>query len=649
MRKQILVLLALVLCGMLAQNAMAQSYDFSKSPEDFFFQYAHKKDSTLLNSVTKVRTRGKQGYKRLSLHTNVVDWVLTVPNVGLEIDLNNTKLNNRSLLVFGKFNGQMKHDVAPKFIMNMGGVRLEYRKYWRTGRESNEFTHYEYVMLNLHKPDTLYREVLKTDEYDSTYYVWEPYFSKKDSAHMAEYDGDRYRNSMYSYYHNARRFISTRTITDPRNWRAYYIGLFGAFDKYAFCIGKKGEQGTRLAAGATFGWSIPINSGKIGHEGGLDLDLGLNVGAPFAKYERFKYNDDNYEYCGFAYYEKDNAKTRDKWSFDPRFILQDIHLSLVYRFRSIGNKVDLDLVDRYREQEIDKYKDKKVELENAVQEMLALQTAERDSLRAVERFQNDSASWADKLKKEWLETMLEFGDSTQFHGVDSLDYIRLILGRDTTEYQRVVQAQKKEAARIAKEQADSTLRANKIAARDSARNAKMIADSIARDSILARRDSIKHATDSLKREKLALDSIARDSMKLVRDSVANAKKVQKAAKDAADKARRDSIQAAKDSIWDAKEAVREAERKAREAEEWIKNAPQRAKDSIDKIRKDSIDRAKLMQKAGGKAAKALADEEQRKQALEKKLDKAKKADEKKKKKKEDEDESNGEATKSDDE
>ena len=507
-----------------------------------------------------------------------------MPNIGVEFDLDETKMNNRSVLLFGKYNPNTKHDILPRFVFNIGAVRAEFRKYWRTGKVSYNYYHSDYQLLHIVKPDTLYREVKTVNEFGQEEYHWEPYFSPKDSLKIGTYNGDSFRHMMYNRYHNIRRIISGRTINNARNWRAYYAGAFFGYDRYSYCWGKHGEQGHILAVGGTGGWSIPLMASSYPHEGGLDLDLGVNIGLPFVKWEGYKYvgkdvPDYGIEGTRDPYYQAVADKSSDKWKLNPKYILQDVHISLVYRFRSIGKKVSLDIVDEYEEKEIQKFKDRANSLEEAINRSLQESLNRMDSLAVVEKNRADSAEWADYNIKRRLEAMLEMDpDTTQFHGRDSVDYIRLILGKDTTEYRKVKEAQVKEARQIAKAYEDSVESVRRAFVKDSTRTAKLYADSIAIIQRAITRDSLRAVKDSLRREKAIADSIekamiAEEQARIQAEKEAiqaeqeaqraEAKRAREEAKNAMRKERM-AIRAEQDR---AKREIQEEERRIRELEE----------------------------------------------------------------------------------
>lgn len=604
-------LLTLVLLGMTPEKANAQTIDFSKSPEDFFRAHAHQKDTT----YTRKPFVWDSFAKRLSLHANMLEWALAVPNIGLELDLDETKMNNRSVSLFAKYRPSTKHDIKPRFMFNLAAVRVEFRKYWRTGKVSNNYYHDEYRLLNVSKPDTLYRKVTVLDEFGEEEVRWEPYFSAKDSLRLGDYDGDTYRSNLYNYYQNLRRRISGRTIASARNWRAYYAGAFVGYDRYAYCFGKRGEQGRIFAVGATAGWSIPLLASAYPRESGLDLDLGVSVGLPFTKWEGFRYVDKAVADYGVSgtkdpYYQAVSNRGSDSWKLNAKYIVQDVHIALVYRFRSIAKKVSLDIVDEYEQKVIQRFKERANSLEEAVNRTLREASERKDSLARVAKVQNDSAEWADYTMKRRLEAMLLLNpDTTQLHGRDSVEYIRLILGKDTADYRRVKEAKVKRARLLEKQAADSAAAAQKLAYRDSLRAAKFQADSLLLQQRVSARDSVRAVKDSLRKVKFEADSIARTKRDLERVRL---------------QAQRDSllkaVTADRNASKKERQEKKEAEMRLRMEEKAARIQAKEAATAGERAKRDSIaaerDREASLRKAARVASSVLADAEKRNQDLE---------------------------------
>ena len=77
-------------------------------------------------------------------------------------------------------------------------------------------------------------------------------------------------------------------------------------------------------AGLTGGWQLPVYKCK---QGAIDLDLGLSVGAAYAEYDKYKYEDNHLI----------RTKSRDR-HFLPYPVVSDIRVGFVYRLSSIRNK-----------------------------------------------------------------------------------------------------------------------------------------------------------------------------------------------------------------------------------------------------------------------------------------------------------------------
>lgn len=434
--KDRIIVVMVALCGLMSVADIKAQGTVSPENEAFYKSLLPATDGTDLQFKERFR-------HRFSFHVNAIDWMLTMPGLGVEFDLNKklvydsskkrTWKTNRTLLVFGKYNGNTKHTITPKYVYNVAGARIEFRKYWRTGKLGlNDTYHEDYRTMYLYKPDTLWREVEYEDEFGDTLVKREAYFSKEDSLRMArgeEYEGDPNRSRLANRYENARRIISTRTISNARNWRAYYIGAFAGVDRYSWCYGKKGEQGTLVALGAAFGYSIPVMASRP-NGSGLDLDLGLNVGLPVVRYDGYKYVDN----ADYAFYARQGRTQADGWTVSPKYALRDVHVSLVYRFRSISRKVSLAIVDDYQKR-IDEWNERQ---DKITKEKLAMKEEferGRDEAERARKQQESAAFWDDWQRREYLLAMKELYPDRELQGQDSLDYIRLVVEKDASEYE----------------------------------------------------------------------------------------------------------------------------------------------------------------------------------------------------------------------
>ncbi len=278
---------------------------------------------------------------RLSIHTNTLDWLFVIPNIGLEFDFANSEENYRSILIQGRYNWNTNHLFKPRNVFDVAGVSVEYRKYWRTGsRLAQNFPKYK--------------------ERDTTISRVRWFFKKM-----------------------RRNVWSGRTVTHPRIRRAYYIGLYAGYDQYSLAIKGKGIEGKSVDIGVSGGWSIPLILFAKGQS--LDLDLGLTVGAQFTKWDRYRYlpeenRYENYEHKGMH--------------VTPFPMIHQVRVGLAYRFRSISRKVH---GGDKRYQQRDQIQDEKRALR--IKEQDSLYYA-RQTMKLAEKQAEESEKLAKKQAKE---------------------------------------------------------------------------------------------------------------------------------------------------------------------------------------------------------------------------------------------------------
>ena len=265
------------------------------------------------------------------------------------------------------------------------------RKYWRTGKYGKKvYYHDEYTKLVT---------------------------NRKDPA----YNADSLRGRLYNWKHKVKRNVfSTRTIENPRNWRAYYLSAWVAYNKWAIRLSRTGSRGSGIAAGAGFGWSIPLFPQRFPREGSLDLELGINVGVMFAKYDKFRFDAN-------GGYEKVPESSRESWGIVPYPIVQDLHIGLVWRMRSIKNKVDLSLVDDYSKK-VDKFKERmrrKAEIRDGI---LRRNNEIRDSLEMRRQLTADSTQYWDWYHERRLRAARMLKSDTVFTGQDMILEMKLLKG-----------------------------------------------------------------------------------------------------------------------------------------------------------------------------------------------------------------------------
>lgn len=562
--------------------------------QQFFDKLVPKKDTTNTEELKKYRQ--DKFIKRISFHTNVIDWATLVPNIGLEIDLKDSPRNNYSVSIFGKYNGNSTHG---SLVYNVAAVRVEGRKYWRTGKYGSQdqdlymMPEFEADSLaaSSYGLDSLGRKAKKLGVKFSQQY---PDYTQeqKDSVDSQMDSLGLNKNGLRKWFYNtynkvSRNVTSGRSLDNPRNWRAYYFGIWAGYDDWNVSLTGNGKRGQGLGLGILGGYTIPLLPQKYPKEGSLDLDLGLAIGVKGVKYDAYTYVAANPE--GQRYVDNP-AKSQTSWKIVPYPVIQDIHVSLVWRFRGIKNKVDRSLIDDYFNK-VENFESSKNVRSNTERN----KATERENLARLiqERIgQNaDSTSIWDSFHLARLANARKINPDTIFTDEDYILYLKITNKVDTTKAKfmlnRIKEETKDSLERVARQArrdsiatADSISKQLRINARQARRDSIAAADSISRALRLARRDSIatadsiaevlRDASRKFKRDSIAAaDSIAKALRIARRDSIAAADSIADALREAERKARRDSIAAA-DSLA---KAMKKEERKNKAKKKKDKDAP----------------------------------------------------------------------------
>lgn len=113
---------------------------------------------------------------------------------------------------------------------------------------------------------------------------------------------------------------SNRTRSNKGWWRAYYVGPYVSYSRYAFQFCGPAYRGRALSVGVTGGYNIPLYETR--HRGSIDLDLGLSVGALYLDQSKI---------------DADGNSVPEKRVL-PYPMLTDLRVGLVYRWRSVRKK-----------------------------------------------------------------------------------------------------------------------------------------------------------------------------------------------------------------------------------------------------------------------------------------------------------------------
>ncbi len=229
--------------------------------------------------------------ERIAIRTNVVGWVLTIPNVAFDYDIVNTPYDKRTVGLGLKGNWNTSHSRGgnaydPEWVYNFFGVRLDYRFYWRQQPFDNR---------------------------ENFYGDWER----------------EWINSSKGLGKLRARLNCFRASEKPKSHISIFAGPYFSAGSFSIKYPEVGRRGFYVGAGATGGVALPL----YGYENGsaLDLEFGGCIGLQYAHFGKQVGSND--------------PLTRN--SFLP--LLTDVRVSLVYRFRSISKQhteIDYALIDR---------------------------------------------------------------------------------------------------------------------------------------------------------------------------------------------------------------------------------------------------------------------------------------------------------------
>ncbi|MCM1078714.1 MAG: DUF3575 domain-containing protein [Bacteroidales bacterium] len=167
--------------------------------------------------------------ERISFRTNGVDWLLLVPNVGIEYDIANNKNWNRwSVGLNFRYKWSTSHTFVPNRVFNIFETKLEFRNYWRT--------------------------------------------------RLIDGEGVKAHTGMLDRLMSQRRHRLKHPLT------TYYRGLFASYAKYSvrFAPGSTGYEGQAVMGGFVYGIQRPLYRFRNGRS--IDLELGVSAGLAWVRY-----------------------------------------------------------------------------------------------------------------------------------------------------------------------------------------------------------------------------------------------------------------------------------------------------------------------------------------------------------------------------
>lgn len=221
---------------------------------------------------------------RFAFKTNALEWLITIPNFGVEFDLQDSEYNNMTVGLTAKYNWNTTHNFdswsqelnpGPPAVFNILDIRPEFRYYYRTVKAT----------------------------------------SKKKNA-----------NNKF----DIERFLKEKKNARP--WRAHYVGAYVNYGNYALKFGQRGYQGDVFGLGASAGYALPMYEYKRGF---IDVELGFSVGLQMAVKDVFVHNPDGFVYMKVTSESKGLHLT-------PFPVVSEMRVAFAWRSKSIKDKVKED-------------------------------------------------------------------------------------------------------------------------------------------------------------------------------------------------------------------------------------------------------------------------------------------------------------------
>ena len=233
--------------------------------------------------------------RKPSVSTNLIDWMLIVPNVGVEIPLSNPQyVNGSSLFVEGKASLNANRVYAPDMNYKLFSGKVEYRRHFRFGEPTHYIINGEYVNEN----DSL----ILLSVQDSLSWMIRAVNSVAGKVTKKNYWKGRTRN----YVDDMGRS---------------YVGAFAQFADYSVCLPLfnygRGRMGQAGIVGVSLGYQKPFYN--FNNKFYLEWELGGSLGCVVTQFD--KYNRIESQVVG-----------QGKWYYP---MITDLHVSLVLRKHSV--------------------------------------------------------------------------------------------------------------------------------------------------------------------------------------------------------------------------------------------------------------------------------------------------------------------------
>lgn len=296
-----------------------------------------KKDS--IYSFWNDSLKARNFFQQFSFRFNAVSWALGVPHMGVEFDVSPKPSNKVSLMLEGYYKPRSAWGTNNRrFTYNVAAVAGEIRYYWRTGgkqtiegKVDNDLTFGRHGFTEFHN----YKFGQKIVKDGDTIRVGQPTYKGESSYQITDTIGNKLgktdtintRSWLWRLWQPARYKLTGRYVAHPRVKNLYYVGLRGGFEQYHWQLGPKGHQGKDVYAAVTFG--VVRTLARFNNGSYLNLDMGGGIGVEYASYSKLGYNTETNCYV----FQEHTGR-----HFTPYPVVKDLHVSLVYSFRSADQK-----------------------------------------------------------------------------------------------------------------------------------------------------------------------------------------------------------------------------------------------------------------------------------------------------------------------
>ena len=230
-----------------------------------------------------------------SVSTNLIDWMLIVPNVGVEIPLSKPQyVNGSSLYLEGKASLNANRVYAPDMNYKVFSGKAEFRRHFRFGEQTHYTINGEYKTEN---DSIIYLNIL-----DSLSCMIRATNAVAGFVTGKEYWNNRRRNHVDDLGRS-------------------YVGVFAQYADYSVCLPifnySRGRMGEAAIVGLSLGYQKPFYN--FSNRFYLEWEMGGSLGCVLTEFD--KYNRVESEVTG-----------QGKWYYP---MITDLHVSLVLRRHSV--------------------------------------------------------------------------------------------------------------------------------------------------------------------------------------------------------------------------------------------------------------------------------------------------------------------------